>query len=199
MTGEVLNRSGMILNESHALMEAGRCLGCHEAPCTQACPAGVDVPGFIRRFLDGNLQGAGALIYQNCPLGATCGMACPTDILCEGACVLQKASQRAVQIGALQTYVALQYKDSGSIVRPDRPARVAVIGAGPAGLGCAVALRRQGHLVDLFDRQEQLTGLVDRVIPAYRLPAGIVAHDLRVFSNLKTNHFLKREIRSQGI
>ena len=189
-----LVRSGMVLKTSHALMDASRCLGCHDAPCSQACPVGLDVPGFIRRLHDGNLQGAGALIYQSCPLGATCGMACPTGMLCEGACVLQKAGQQAVHIGALQTTVALNYKGVESAKLIEKPARVAVIGAGPAGLGCAVALRRHGHQVDLFDRQDQLAGLVDRVIPAYRLPAEIVAHDLQVLSGLKMNFFPGREI-----
>jgi dihydropyrimidine dehydrogenase (NAD+) subunit PreT len=184
MIHEKQTMSGALMSKSHALMSAGRCLGCHDAPCSRACPAGVDVPGFIRRFLDGNLQGAGALVYDRCPLGATCGLACPTATLCEGACVLRQAGQPAVPIGALQAFVCLQYKGIESAGQLERAARVAVIGAGPAGLGCAVALRRHGHNVDLYDRQEKLAGLVDRVIPAYRLPQAIVAHDLDRLNSL---------------
>lgn len=178
-------------------MDADRCLGCHDAPCIQACPVGVDVPGFIRCFQDGNLQGAGALIYRNCPLGAVCGMACPTSTLCEGACVLQKAGQRAVQIGALQTTVAMNYSGRHSSGLLKKPARVAVIGAGPGGLGCAAVLRRYGHQVDVYDRQVKLAGLVDRVIPAHRLPAKIVAHDLKYLAGLKIKYYPGREISSR--
>jgi dihydropyrimidine dehydrogenase (NAD+) subunit PreT len=184
MNREMLTTAGELMRKSHALMSAGRCLGCHDAPCSRACPASVDVPGFIRQFLDGNLQGAGALVYDKCPLGATCGMACPTENLCEGACVLKQAGQPPVPIGALQAYVCLQYQGIESASLLQKAARVAVIGAGPAGLGCAIALRRHGHLVDLYDRQEKLAGLVDRVIPAYRLSKATVAHDLGRLSSL---------------
>ncbi len=105
--------------------------------------------------------------------------------LCEGACVLQKAGQQAVHIGALQAFVALNYSGDDLVAVSDKPTCVAIIGAGPAGLGCAVALRRYGHPVTLFDRQDDLAGLVDRVIPAYRLPGEIVAHDLKLLSTLR--------------
>jgi dihydropyrimidine dehydrogenase (NAD+) subunit PreT len=189
MKNELSSRSGIMIHESHALMSASRCLGCYDAPCSKACPAGVDVPGFIRRFLDGNLQGAGALIYERCPLGATCGMACPAEILCEGACVLRQSGQSPVPVGALQAFICLKHQGVESPGQQKIAARMAVIGAGPAGLGCTVALRRYGHSVDLYDRQEKLAGLVDRVIPAYRLPGEIIAHDLEYLSSLDL-HFL---------
>jgi NADPH-dependent glutamate synthase beta subunit-like oxidoreductase len=183
-----LNES-RLLTGSFALMSAVRCLGCHDAPCAHACPAGVDVPGFIRRFLDGNLQGAGALVYASCPLGATCGLACPTAKLCEGACVLQQTGQPPVPIGALQAYVCLQYTGVEKPARLAKAARVAVVGAGPAGLGCAAVLRRYGHQVDVYDRQEKPAGLIDRVIPAHRLPGNIVARDLAYLGSLDF-HFI---------
>lgn len=196
MKNEFQANEATIMNESHALMSAARCLGCHDAPCMHACPAGVDVPGFIRRFLDGNLQGAGALVYERCPLGATCGMACPTGRLCEGACVLHQAGQPPVPIGALQAFVCMQYGQVESPGRINKPARMAVIGAGPAGLGCAVVLRRHGHEVDLYDRRDRMAGLVDQVIPSYRLPAAVVARDLNYINSLNLNFLSNRNIDS---
>jgi NADPH-dependent glutamate synthase beta subunit-like oxidoreductase len=110
-------------------------------------------------------------------------------MLCEGACVLRQAGQPAVPIGALQAFVCMQYKGVESPGKQKKAARVAVVGAGPAGLGCAVALRRHGHKVDLFDRQNKLAGLVDRVIPAHRLPRAIVNRDLEYLGSLDL-HFL---------
>lgn len=198
MNHEFQTKDATIMNEGHALMSAARCLGCHDAPCSCACPAGVDVPGFIRRFQDGNLQGAGELVYQNCPLGATCGLACPTARLCEGACVLHHAGQPPVPIGALQAFVCLHYRKVELAGSVQRPYRVAVIGSGPAGLGCAVTLRRHGHRVDLFDRRDRLAGLVDQVIPAHRLPASVVAHDLKYLAALKMNFLPGNDIDPQS-
>ncbi len=90
---------------SQALVEAQRCLSCYQAPCSQACPASVDVPGFIRRFREDNLRGASEIIYESCPLGCTCGTACPTSVLCEGACVLSHLGQTPIRIGSLQAYI----------------------------------------------------------------------------------------------
>lgn len=171
-------RTTELINRSQAILEAQRCLGCHDAPCMQACPAKVAVPLFIRRFREGNLEGAGEALYDACPLAATCGLACPTMVLCEGACVLRAAKQNPVRIGALQAHIAGQYFRSEPGAADANPGRIAVVGGGPAGIGCAVSLRRLGHAVDVFDRQEFLGGLVDRVIPPHRLPGEVVAWDL---------------------
>ena len=163
-------RTTQLIGYSEALIEAQRCLGCYDPPCTQACPANVNIPGFIRRLAEDNLAGAGELLYSSCPLATTCGLACPTLDLCEGACTLSKMGQTAVRIGSLQTYVASHYLQPEHIGLLHRPSKVAIIGGGPSGLGCAVQLRRLGHDVAIFDRGALLGGLVDRVIPHHRLP-----------------------------
>lgn len=157
------------MNASQALVEAHRCLGCHEAPCTQACPVHIDVPGFIRRIAQGNLAGANQLLVERNPLAAVCGLICPTEDLCEGACVLPRLGQMAVRIGDLQYFAADQFPRTEEIFEQPPSKRIAVVGGGPSGLGCAVALRRLGCDVHLFDRSATLGGLVGKVIPAYRL------------------------------
>jgi dihydropyrimidine dehydrogenase (NAD+) subunit PreT len=171
-------RTTQLIGFSEALIEAQRCLGCFDAPCSQACPAKVNIPGFIRRLAEDNLAGAGDLLYSSCPLAATCGLACPTLDLCEGACTLSKMGQTPVRIGSLQTYVASQYIQPEVVGVLDNPSKVAVIGGGPSGLGCAVQMRRFGHVVEIFDRGVLLGGLVDRVIPHHRLPHELIDFDL---------------------
>ncbi len=166
------------LNWSQAMVEAQRCLDCHEAPCQKTCPAGVDVPGFIRRFREENLAGAAEVIYSACPLGHICGQVCPTGDLCEGACVLPAMGQAPVRIGALQAFITSQSQTAEKTIGRAAGWRVAVIGAGPAGLGCAVQLNRLGAETHVFEAGGESCGLVGRVIPAHRLPAGVVERDL---------------------
>jgi dihydropyrimidine dehydrogenase (NAD+) subunit PreT len=177
----------LTFTKSQAIVEAERCLSCYEAPCTQACPAGVDIPGFIRRFRENNLVGASELIYSACPLGSTCGNACPTTVLCESACVLPKQGQTSIRIGALQTFITTAYRPIEVSAAIHKGYRVAVIGAGPSGLGCAIQLNRLGVKVDLYDREVIAGGMVSKVIPSHRLPQNSVDIDLeRIFqTNIK--------------
>ena len=192
-------RTTQLIGTSEALIEAQRCLACYDAPCSQACPAQVNIPGFIRRLGENNLVGAGELLYASCPLAATCGLACPTSDLCEGACTLSKMGQTPVRIGSLQTYVASQYMQSEMIGALDSPSKVAVIGGGPSGLGCAVHLRRLGHEVDIFDRGVLLGGLVDRVIPHHRLPNEVIDFDLARIKDGGVSVHLEQDIDQQRV
>lgn len=171
------------MNFSHALVEAQRCLGCYQAPCQQACPAHVDVPGFIRRFKEENLAGAAELIYSACPLGNICGQACPTGDLCEKACVLSGLGQSPIRIGSLQAFITTSCHPDEKPLSAPVGKRVAVVGAGPAGLGCAVQLNRLGVEIHVFEAHEKSGGLVARVIPAHRLPQSSVEIDLERLQN----------------
>jgi dihydropyrimidine dehydrogenase (NAD+) subunit PreT len=166
------------MNWSHAMVEAQRCLGCHDAPCRQACPAHVDVPAFIRRFREENPAGAAETIYSACPLGAICGQVCPTGDLCEKACVLPGMGQAPIRIGALQAFITSQSQPAEK-PGPASGKRAAVVGGGPAGLGCAVQLNRLGEEVHVFEGRGESCGLVGRVIPSHRLPAQAVERDLK--------------------
>src|SRR5215831_9353419 len=124
-----------------AIIEANRCLFCFDAPCIQACPTGIDIPSFIKKISTGNLRGAARTILNANILGASCARVCPTEVLCEGACVVLDREGDPVKIGRLQRY-ATDHAEEKRISVLKAPAqksgkRVAVIGSGPAGLGCA--------------------------------------------------------------
>ena len=102
------------LTRTQALVEAERCLYCYDAPCAAACPTGIDVPSFIRRISEDNLRGAAKAILQANPLGGTCARVCPTEVLCEQACVRNLSEEKPVNIGALQRYATDQLFASGA-------------------------------------------------------------------------------------
>ncbi|HJQ65806.1 MAG TPA: NAD(P)-dependent oxidoreductase [Gemmatimonadales bacterium] len=165
-----------LLEEWLAVREADRCLQCGgptaTAPCTLACPAGVDVPGFIAALARRDVETAAALIFAANPLGGTCGRVCPGEELCEGACVLDQQARRPVPITRLQRW-AIERALGWSIEQPRRAVgsgkRVTVIGAGPAGLACAAELARLGHAVTVVDARPEVGGLVRYAIAPYRL------------------------------
>ena len=132
-----------------ALIEANRCLFCFDAPCIQACPTGIDVPSFIRKIAAGNVVGASRTILSANILGASCARVCPTLVLCEGACVLDDREEHPIAIGRLQRHAIDQAAHAGArllpTVAPSTGRRVAIVGAGPAGLGCASELAKLAH------------------------------------------------------
>ncbi len=161
------------LGRQAALLEAHRCLYCFDAPCVQACPTAIPIPHFIRRIATDDLRGAAAAILEANILGGSCARVCPTEILCEGDCVRNREGDTAIRIGSLQRFATDALIDAGVQIfarKPDSGRRVAVVGAGPAGLACAHGLAREGHRVALFDARPRPGGLNEYGIAAYKVP-----------------------------
>lgn len=159
------------LEHHQALVEADRCYFCYDAPCVTACPTGIDIPLFIREILTDNPKGAGETIFSANIMGGMCARVCPTEILCEGACVREEAEGKPVKIGELQRYAtdALMIEGAQPFARVQMTGkRVAVVGGGPAGLSCAHRLAVHGHDVVIYDARPKLGGLNEYGIAAYK-------------------------------
>src|SRR5438445_7596872 len=150
------------LTRNEAAVEAARCRMCYDAPCTHACPTHIDIPKFIKKIATENLRGSARTILESNLLGATCARVCPVQELCEGACVLG-AEHKPITIGRLQRHAMDHIYAHGvnGFLKPGEPTgkRIAVIGAGPAGLSCAGELARKGHEVTVFEKRELAGGL----------------------------------------
>jgi glutamate synthase (NADPH/NADH) small chain len=161
------------LDRKQALVESSRCYFCYDAPCTQACPTGIDIPGFIRKIGTDNVKGAAVTILQENIMGGACARVCPVEILCEAACVRTAAEAKPVRIGALQRYATdwlFEQKIQPFQCARASGKRLAVVGAGPAGLACAHRAALLGHAVDVFEARAKAGGLNEFGIAAYKVP-----------------------------
>ena len=150
------------LHANEARVASERCLFCYDAPCVAACPTSIDIPLFIRQISTGMPLNAAQTILESNIMGGMCARVCPTETLCEEACVRMQSEGKPVEIGLLQRYAtdALMADDRQIFSRAAPTGRkVAVVGAGPAGLACAHALARLGHDVAIFDAREKSGGL----------------------------------------
>ena len=157
-----------------AAVEAARCLFCFDAPCTVACPTHIDVPAFIKKITTDNLRGSARVILEANILGHSCGRVCPTEVLCEGACVMHEKEEKPIEIGRLQRYAVDHVLDSNiQLFHAGAPngKRIACIGSGPASLACAGGAREARLRATIFDRNELPGGLDTLGIAAYKLRA----------------------------
>ena len=163
------------LGVQEARIAADRCYFCHDAPCMEACPTSIDVPLFIRQISTGTPEAAARTIFEQNILGGMCARVCPTETLCEGACVRMDSEGEPVEIGALQRFATdtLMAKQDHPFSRaPSTGKSVAVVGAGPAGLAAAHRLAMLGHEVTIYDAHAKPGGLNEYGIASYKAPGG---------------------------
>ncbi len=159
-------------NADAALAEANRCLFCYDAPCMKSCPTSIDVPKFIKQITTDNLKGSAHTILVSNVFGAGCGKVCPVEKLCEGACVYNLQDEEPIAIAKLQRYStekAMENKWKLFTRKESTGKKVAVIGAGPAGLSCAHMLSREGVDVTVFEKEKKGGGLMTYGIAAYKV------------------------------
>jgi len=161
-----------LMSSTEAYYESSRCLFCYDAPCVNACPTEIDIPLFIRQINAKNDLGAAKTIYESNYFGYACGKVCPTEVLCEGACVYNHSDVKPIEIGRLQSYATYKaitnntplYKTSTTQAK-----KVAIIGAGPAGIGCACELRLHGYHVDIYEAKSHPSGLTVHGVAPYKI------------------------------
>lgn len=178
------------------MAEARRCLLCYDAPCRTACPAGVDVPRFIRSIRNQNLKGAIRTVREANCLPGTCARVCPTELQCEGACSASKLSNPIV-ISALQRFVADEEIRKGwgpENIPPPTLGPVAIIGSGPSGLSCATECVKLGIKVFVFEAEGKPGGLPMHAIPRFRLPRDIIEHEIRYIQKMGVQLFVNKHI-----
>jgi len=169
------------LGVHEARVAADRCYFCYDAPCVTACPTAIDIPLFIRQISTGTTEAAARTIFAQNILGGTCARVCPTENLCEGSCVRETAEGKPVEIGALQRFATdtLMAANTHPFTRaPASGRKVAVVGAGPAGLAAAHRLAMFGHTVALYDAKPKAGGLNEYGLAAYKVPDGFAQSEV---------------------
>ena len=169
-----------------AVSEAKRCLNCKNKPCVSQCPVAVNIPAFIERVANEDMEGAYQILNQSTSLPAVCGRVCPQENQCEGKCI-RAIKGESVGIGRLERFVADWHREHAT-EKPAKPAsnghKVAVIGAGPSGLTCAGDLAKLGYEVTVFEALHVAGGVLSYGIPEFRLPKAIVNHEIEGLKDL---------------
>ena len=193
------------MTKNEAIEEANRCLYCYDAPCITACPTSIQVPNFIKKIASGNMKGSAMTIMDANPIGASCARVCPTEILCEGACVLN-SSTKPIKIGQLQRYATDWAMETDVELFKKGEAngyKVAIVGSGPAGLSAARELSRFGYSVTIFEAEAKAGGLNTYGIVSFRLPNEVadweVAQVAKLGVDIKTNTRVGVDISAEEI
>ncbi len=197
-----------LFTNASALVEANRCLFCYDAPCTIACPTDIDVPKFIKKISSGNLRGSAKTILDANILGASCARICPTEELCEGACVLNDLHETPIKIGSLQRYAteSVVIENTSKLLfqkAPSNGKKIALVGSGPASLGCAADLAKMGYECVCFDKNEKAGGLNTYAIADYKLSYETALKELEWIDQLgieiKTNTTVGKDVSMETL
>ncbi len=187
-----------LMTASEAVVESSRCLFCYDAPCINACPTSIDIPMFIRQIMTKDTTGAAKTIFTQNILGKSCGQVCPTSVLCEGACVYHDLNEKPIDIGRLQAYATEHAIDNNIRLfkkGESTDKKVAIIGAGPAGLACAHELTVLGHEVIIFEANKKAGGLNIYGVAPYKFSNEDVNQEIKYISEIgfkiKTNSPVK--------
>lgn len=175
-------------DRNKAIVEANRCLFCYDAPCIEACPTGIQIPIFIKKISTDNVKGAAKTILEANIMGGSCARVCPTEELCEEACVRNTQSDQPIKIGMLQRYAVDGLMKRGDrqifLRKPKTAKKIAVVGAGPAGLSCAHKLAQEGHNITVFEMREKAGGLNEYGIAAYKVPNDFAQEEVEYILSL---------------
>lgn len=175
-----------LMNDTEAYYESSRCLFCYDAPCVQSCPTHIDIPLFIKQIQTKNTEGAAKTIFNSNWLGNTCGLVCPTGVLCEGACVYNHQNVMPIQIGRLQNFA------TNKLINEDKELfkigksngkKIAIIGAGPAGIACACELILLGYAVTIYEAKDKPSGLAVHGIAPYKITNEEVLKEISFLKN----------------
>ena len=175
------------LSESAAIVEAGRCLFCYDAPCTDICPTHIDVPGFIKKIMTGNYLGSAKTILTENILGESCGRACPVEVLCEGACVMNDKDEMPIKIGQLQRFSTEWRRNNNKNVfdvPQSNGKSIGLIGAGPASLSCAAYLKLNGYDTLIYEAEKLPGGLDSFGVAEYKLTLQSVLDEIEMIKDI---------------
>ena len=197
-------------SEAEAVIEANRCLYCYDAPCIKACPAGIDIPAFIKKIATGNIRGSAKTIFKSNMLGVSTARVCPVDVLCVGACVLNDLNEQPIRIGRLQRYATDETLEAESgadweLFTPKAAIgkRVALVGAGPAALACAAHLVLEGVTAVIYEKDDRPGGLNLTGVAPYKLQSEAALAEakwlLRNGVQLKTGVQVGRDIELEQL
>lgn len=189
-------------NKSSALVDANRCLFCYDAPCTKSCPTSIDIPKFIKQITTDNVKGSAHTIFSSNIMGAGCSRVCPVEKLCEGACVYNLLEEAPIPIARLQRYSTEKAMENNWQLferKKSTGKKVAVIGAGPAGLSCAHVLSREGVDVTIYEKENKGGGLMTYGIAAYKVTPQFCEDEVNYITSIggidiKYDHELEKNI-----